>query len=118
MRFLVDECTGPGVAEWLRDNGHEVFSVYDETPGISDEAIIQKAFLEKWIIVTNDKDFGVKVFREKMNHHGVILLRLEDERTPVKIDVIDKLLNSYGTKLQDTFVTATERLVRIIKTSV
>lgn len=27
MRFLVDECTGPKVAEWLRKQNHEVFSV-------------------------------------------------------------------------------------------
>jgi hypothetical protein len=27
MRFLVDECTGVVVARWLRDQGHEVFSV-------------------------------------------------------------------------------------------
>lgn len=25
MRFLVDESTGPAVAEWLRQKGHEVF---------------------------------------------------------------------------------------------
>jgi len=30
MKFLVDECTGPSVAAWLRDDGHEVFSVYEE----------------------------------------------------------------------------------------
>lgn len=28
MRFLVDECTGPKVAAWLRGEGHEVFSVF------------------------------------------------------------------------------------------
>lgn len=28
MRFIVDECTGPKVAEWLRTENHEVFSVY------------------------------------------------------------------------------------------
>jgi predicted nuclease of predicted toxin-antitoxin system len=27
MRFLVDECTGPAVARWLREQGHDVFSV-------------------------------------------------------------------------------------------
>src|SRR5579872_1322935 len=27
MRFLVDECTGPAVAAWLRTEGHDVFSV-------------------------------------------------------------------------------------------
>ena len=30
MRFLVDECTGPAVAKWLRSLHHDVFSVYDE----------------------------------------------------------------------------------------
>jgi hypothetical protein len=27
MRFLVDECTGPAVAQWSRAQKHEVFSV-------------------------------------------------------------------------------------------
>jgi hypothetical protein len=33
MRFLVDECTGPGVAAWLRNQNHEVFSVKDACIG-------------------------------------------------------------------------------------
>ena len=37
MRFLVDECTGSKVARWLREQGYEVFSVYDEARGISDD---------------------------------------------------------------------------------
>jgi predicted nuclease of predicted toxin-antitoxin system len=34
MRFLVDECTGSKVANWLRDENHEAFSVFDEARGI------------------------------------------------------------------------------------
>ena len=34
MRFLVDECTGPSVAEWLRNQKHEVFSVFEEARGM------------------------------------------------------------------------------------
>ncbi|NBT35678.1 MAG: hypothetical protein EBT03_09105 [Betaproteobacteria bacterium] len=33
MRFLVDECTGPAVARWLRERSHEVFSIYDSARG-------------------------------------------------------------------------------------
>lgn len=47
MRFLVDECTGSTVAKWLRNQGYEVFSVFDEVRGISDEQIIRKIFTEK-----------------------------------------------------------------------
>ena len=70
MRFLVDECTGPAVADWLRKQGHEVFSVYHEARGTDDDTIIRKAFAENWILITNDKDFGKKVYRELYQHHG------------------------------------------------
>lgn len=115
MRLLVDECTGPTVARWLLDQGHEVFSVYDHSRGISDSEILEKAYAEAWIVVTNDKDFGAKVFREKSPHHGVILLRLEDERAVMKIDVLDTLLKTYGDQLEDAFVVASETVVRFGK---
>ena len=44
MRFLVDESTGPAVAAWLRQQGHEVFSVYAEARGMDDDDIIHKAY--------------------------------------------------------------------------
>ncbi len=81
MRFLVDECTGPAVAAWLLLEGHDIFSVFDEARGIDDSTVIKQAFDENRIIITNDKDFGEKVYREKHPHCGVILLRLQDERS-------------------------------------
>jgi predicted nuclease of predicted toxin-antitoxin system len=54
MRFLVDECTGPSVARWLRDQYHEVFSVYEEARGMADDKILDKANSEDWILITND----------------------------------------------------------------
>jgi predicted nuclease of predicted toxin-antitoxin system len=77
MKFLVEECTGPAVAHWLRLQGHEVFSVYEEARGLDDEAIIRKAYIEDWILITNDKEFGEKVYRERRPHRGLILLRLQ-----------------------------------------
>jgi predicted nuclease of predicted toxin-antitoxin system len=103
MRFLVDECTGPIVAEWLRGQGHEVFSVYEQARGLDDDAIVWKAFTEKWILITNDKDFGEKIYRGGHPHRGVILLRLDDERAVVKIQVLGRLLRSYGDRLADQF---------------
>jgi predicted nuclease of predicted toxin-antitoxin system len=52
VRFLVDECTGPAVARWLRAQQHEVFSVYDEARGMRDEEVIKKAADENWILIT------------------------------------------------------------------
>src|SRR5215210_4923353 len=111
MRFLVDECTGPRVAEWLRKQGHEVFSVFDEARGIEDDDVIQKAYDENWVLITNDKDFGEKVYRERRPHRGVIFMRLADERPAKKIDVIRRLLESHAGKLADRFVVVTDSRV-------
>lgn len=115
MRFI-DECTGPKVAEWLRTENHEVFSVYDEARGTDDETLLQKAFSENWILITNDKDFGEKVYRERFPHHGIVFLRLSDERAKMKIQVIRLLLENYAEKLPDQFVVVAESHVRFAKT--
>jgi predicted nuclease of predicted toxin-antitoxin system len=115
MRFLVDECTGPRVAAWLRNQNHDVFSVFDEAMGMDDEGIITKALEDTRILITNDKGFGEKVFRDGRLHRGVILLRLEDERPASKIRVISHLLKKYSSKIAGAFIVATERQVRFAK---
>jgi predicted nuclease of predicted toxin-antitoxin system len=112
MRFIIDECTGPHLARWLRDKGHDVFSVFEESRGITDDLIIKKALEENRILVTNDKDFGEKVFKNNLRHTGIILLRLQDERSQMKIEAFKKLLNGYSEKLPGKFVVVTERQIR------
>ncbi len=115
MRFLVDECTGPAVANWLREQQHEVFSVYDEARGIDDDDIIKKAVDENWILITNDKDFGEKVYRDQYPHQGIIFLRLDDERTSNKIKTLRQLLELYADRLHGHFVVVTETRVRFAR---
>ncbi|NMG21164.1 DUF5615 family PIN-like protein [Brasilonema bromeliae] len=113
MRFLVDESTGVIVARWLREQGYEVFSVYEEARGINDDDIIQKAFAENWILITNDKDFGEKVYREQRPHRGVILLRLDNEKATNKIATLQQLLEMYPPEqLFNNFIVVTERQIR------
>lgn len=115
MRFLVDENTGVVVSRWLRSLGHEVFSVYEEARGIDDDEIIRKAFDENWILITSDKDFGEKVYREKYSHRGIVFLRLEDERSANKVAVLKRLLENYNDQISNNFVVVTERQVRFAK---
>jgi predicted nuclease of predicted toxin-antitoxin system len=115
MRFLVDECTGPHLAKWLSGGGYEVFSVFDEARGMDDTDILEKALSGNWILITNDKDFGEMVFRQRRQHHGVIFLRLDDERSANKIDVISRLHAKYSDKLLDRFVIVTATKVRFAR---
>ena len=115
MRFLVDECTGPAVARWLRAQQHDVFSVYEEARGMDDEEVIQRAFAGNRVLITNDKDFGEKVYRERLPHKGVVLLRLTDERPSVKIDVLQRLFSTYADRIPDQFVVVTETKIRFAR---
>jgi predicted nuclease of predicted toxin-antitoxin system len=116
MKFLVDECTGPAVARWLEQQGHDIFSVYDKARGIDDDRVIEIAQIEERILITNDRGFGEKVFRERRPHHGVVFLRLDNERADNKIRVLDKLISQHSDALSDRFVVVTETRVRFAKT--
>ena len=113
MRFLVVECTGPSVAQWLRSEGHDVLDVYKEARGISDDEVLEIAYQQRRILLTNDKDFGEKIYREQQPHWGVVLFRLRDERPFNKIAVLNKLLKNYASALEGHFVVVTEEQVRI-----
>jgi len=115
MRFIVDECTGPAVAQWLRGQGHEVISVFEDCRGIDDEEVIAGALAEKSILITNDKDFGEKIFRGGKAHHGVILIRISDERPAAKIDVLRRLLTHHASSLSNNFVVVTEDNIRMAR---
>lgn len=113
MRFMVDECVGPRVAEWLRDGGHDVYSVFDQARGTCDEWLVEKSYAEKRILITCDRDFGELIVRQNMPHHGVIFLRLADQRPASVAAVLSKLLSTYADRIVDRFVVVTETTVRI-----
>lgn len=115
MRFLVDECTGPAVAKWLRLQSHDVYSVFDDARGMSDDDILKVAIDDDRILITNDKDFGELVFRERRSHRGVVLLRLANERSTQKIEVLDRLLVQYADRLAGRFVVVSESQIRFAR---
>ena len=112
MRLLVAECTGPAVARWLGECSHDVVSVYDSARGMSDDDVIALAHSDSRILITNDRDFGEKIYRDRHPHCGVVYLRLKDERVATKIAVLEDLIRKYEARLKDAFVVVTEKHVR------
>ena len=115
MRLIIDECTGPALACWLREQGHDVVYVGDEAFGMKDAEIIARAASDMRILITNDRDFGDMIFQSHVPHAGVLLLRLRNERPSSKIAVLDRVLKGYGDSLAENFVVATEHLVRLAR---
>jgi predicted nuclease of predicted toxin-antitoxin system len=85
---------------------------------MTDDEVIRKAYDERWVLITNDKDFGQKVYRENRPHCGIILMRLEDERANNKINVLRRLLKRYPDKLADRLIVVTETQVRFAQTRI
>ena len=115
MRFIVDECVGPAVARWLREQGYDVYSVYDQARGLDDDALIRMSISERRVLITSDKDFGEKVYREGSLHSGVVLLRLDDQSAKAKIAAIERLLAMYPHRIDGSFAVVRERQVRFGK---
>jgi predicted nuclease of predicted toxin-antitoxin system len=115
MKFLVDECVGPTVTKWLKQNNYDAISIYDDLSGVSDDFVLKKAFLENRILITSDKDFGEMIFKNKMQHCGIVLLRLITEQPSNKIRVLEAVLKNYAQELFGNYVVVTETTVRIIK---
>jgi predicted nuclease of predicted toxin-antitoxin system len=113
VRFVVDECTGPWVAAWLVSAGHDVVSIFTQERGASDEAVLRQAVEEDRVLVTNDKDFGDRVFRDRERHRGVVLLRLEDERALNKIARLQATLAMFPEGIGARCIVVTEGGVRV-----
>lgn len=114
FRFLVDECTGTSVANWLKNQNHEVFSVFEDFRGASDNQVLEKCQSENYILITSDKDFGEMVFRNQKVHNGIVLLRCEPDNFIKRIEVLEKLLHNYTDKLPNNFIVVTNHKVRVI----
>lgn len=114
-KFLVDESAGKGVAGELKRLGFDAVYVGDIMRGAKDRDVLKRAYGENRVLITNDKDFGELVFKQKIKSKGVILLRLDDERTTIKKEYIGKLLDNFLNKIENRFVVVTEDSIRIRK---
>lgn len=77
MRILADENLPRLIVVWLRGEGHDVLYAAESRPRVADPDLLSEAETRGYIILTEDKDFGELVYRDRRNSHGVILLRME-----------------------------------------
>ncbi|MCY4617864.1 MAG: DUF5615 family PIN-like protein [Chloroflexi bacterium] len=81
MRILADENLWPVAVAALRELGHDVAWIKEDSPGIPDEAVLERASSESRVLVTADKGFGDLVFVGGLPApSGVILLRARSSR--------------------------------------
>lgn len=82
---------------------------------MDDTEVLRIAVEMESILITNDKDFGERVFGQHEPYFGVVLPRLSDERASSKVTVVEALIASHASDLPGQFLVVTERTVRIAR---
>ncbi|MBA4140856.1 MAG: DUF5615 family PIN-like protein [Segetibacter sp.] len=76
--FVADESVDFNLVKFLRTKGLSVFSILEEAASLKDNMVLELAVEKNAILITEDKDFGELVFKLKLPHTGILLLRIED----------------------------------------
>ena len=112
MKVLLDSCIWPGARDRVAAAGHEVewVGAWDADPG--DEEILARAFANRQVIVTLDKDFGELAVAFGRAQAGIV--RLVDIRHMDQAALCVELLEMHGAELaRGAIVTAEPGRVRI-----
>ena len=104
MKFLVDECCDAGLVKSLRDAGHDVAFVVEQNPGASDDDVLQVAYKEERILLTEDKDFGELSYRLRKPSAGIVLIRVDVKERHLKRTRLKSLIENYESRLRNHFV--------------
>lgn len=92
MDFLANENFPLFSVRLLRDDGYNVASVIEDTPGAKDEDVLKRAYEEKRIVLTFDRDYGELIYRHKLfTPVGIVYFRF-DPSTPE--EPVEILLNT------------------------
>ena len=115
MKFVADENLEQQIVDLLRADNHEVLFIAETNPSVGDEKVLEIAEKNKSILITNDKDFGELIFRQKRNNSGVILIRLHGLPNIEKAKLTLNCINKYGSEIQNSYIVISKDALRIRK---
>lgn len=65
------------------------------------------------MLITEDKDFGELTYRLKLQHKGILLIRLSDLPREQRIQFCAEMIEEYFDKIINTFSVLTKNGIRI-----
>lgn len=115
LRFLADESCDFAIVRALRADGYDVLAVGEFTQRSDDRELIEQAYSENRILLTEDKDFGWLVFVSQVDTAGVILIRFPGNKREALVRTVRRLIAEKADDVRGAFVVIQPGRVRISK---
>lgn len=106
MKLLLDSCISGSLKASLGQAGHDVAWAGDWPVDPGDEEILARAYGERRVLVTLDKDFGELAIVRGAAHSG--LVRLAGIRLSGQAEALLRVLALYGKQLAEGAVVTVE----------
>jgi predicted nuclease of predicted toxin-antitoxin system len=113
MRFLADENCDFAVVRALRSAGHDVLAVSEFQQRSVDQELMELAYRERRILITEDKDFGWLAYVAHVNNPGVLSIRFPARARGTLAASVIRLVEEWGSRLAGSFVVLRPGSVRI-----
>ena len=115
MKIVADENVDKEIVDRLRADGHSVLYIAEENAGIDDRTVLDRSLQTGSVLLTADKDFGDLVFRQRLLHAGVLLVRLSGVRPDMKAGLVTAAFDQHGEELRSGFAVLSKRSLRFRK---
>ncbi len=112
LRFLADESCDFAVVRALRASGFDVLAVSEYMQYSVDGELLERAYSENRVLLTEDKDFGWLVFVSHSDSAGVILIRFPASQRSILAQSMLQVVQEHGDKLTNAFVVVQPGQVR------
>lgn len=101
MRFLADMGVDQRIVDWLRSQGHDAIHLREQgLHRAADADIFAKAIAENRVVLTFDLDFGEILALAGAAAASVVLIRLNNTRTPFVQKRLEAVIAADGTALE------------------
>jgi predicted nuclease of predicted toxin-antitoxin system len=115
VELLADEsCAGP-VIRALLAAGHDLVVIAEVAKGASDELVMERAFTEGRILITEDRDFGELVYASGSPTAGIVFVKFHSRARRTKPKAVVEAIARLGERLRGGFAVVEPGRVRLAK---